>query len=311
MAADHGPASQVVRHESALGSWEMVRRPPPTALAGLVHGTYCGWSESMSPGPIRRELPTTKVPLIFNFGSPYRIGTPAGAIDDAALCDSFVAGLYDSFAETQATGPTLGVQVDLTPLGACRLLALPLAELSGRSVPIAVALGAGGDELVARLAEGRGWEARFRALDEALLRRLAGAPEPSPAVAWAWRRLADSGGTAAIGPLAAAAGWSQKHLIDRFRRQLGLAPKRLARILRFARFAEHLQGARVVRWVGLALDCGYYDQAHLIRDCRAFAGCTPRQLLARRLPDGGGWLGGATPDRESRDVRVRGEPSHA
>jgi hypothetical protein len=46
-----------------------------------------------------------------------------------------------------------------------------------------------------------------------------------------------------------------------------------------------------VDWTTLALDSGYYDQAHLIRDCHDFAGCTPRGLLARRLPEGG-WLGG-------------------
>jgi AraC-like DNA-binding protein len=269
----------------------MVRRPPAPALAGFVAGTYCGWSETMAPGPIRRELPTTKVPLIFNFGAPYRVGGPGAPIERADVQGSFVAGLYDCFAETQATGPTAGVQVDLTPLGAVRLLGVPMEELTGRSVALDEVLGRDGRTLLARLVEGRGWERRFALVDAALQARLARAPEPAAPVAWAWRRLEASGGTAAIAPLAAAVGWSQKHLIERFRRHLGMAPKRLARILRFARFAERLRTARRVQWTDLALDSGYYDQAHLIRDCRAFAGCTPRQLLRRRLP-GGGWLGG-------------------
>ncbi len=102
----------------------------------------------------------------------------------------------------------------------------------------------------------RGWEERFRIVDKALQARLARAPELAAPVAWAWQRLEASGGAAAIAPLAAAAGWSQKHLIERFRRHLGMAPKRLARILRFARFAERLQKARHVRWIDLALDSG-------------------------------------------------------
>jgi len=289
---------KVQRHESSLGTWEMVRRPPAAALAGLVDGTYCGWIEGGSggPGPIRRELPSTKIPLIFNLGGAgYRIGAPGDAIERAELHGSVVVGLYDQFAETQAAGPTLGMQVDLTPLGAFRLLGLPMSELYGRGAALADVLGQGGRALIAQLAAGRSWEARFRLLDEALLGRLAVARTPAAPVAWAWQRLEESGGRAAIAPLAAAAGWSQKHLIERFRQHVGVAPKRLARILRFSRFAERLRSAGAVQWAGLAFDSGYYDQAHLIRDCHAFAGCTPRQLVARRLPDGGGWLGGEQP----------------
>jgi AraC-like DNA-binding protein len=289
------PPSQVLRHESELGSWEMVRRAPAAPLAGLVEGTYCGWAETFSPGPIRRELPTTKVPLIFNFGAGYRVGSPGGTIELAELHGSFVAGLYESFAETQATGPTSGLQVDLTPLGALRLLSPPMSDLAGRGVALADVLGAGGQSLIERLAEtkdgGDGWEACFRILDEALLARLGAAAEPSAPVVWALRRLEASGGRTPIAPLAAAVGWSQKHLIERFRRCFGTTPKRLARIVRFSGFAERLGQASRVDWAGMALASGYYDQAHLIRDCRAFTGCTPRGLLARRLPEGG-WLGG-------------------
>jgi len=294
MASSPGDSSafQLLRHESGFGQWEMVRRAPAPALAGLVDGTYCGWTESMSPGPIRRELPSTKVPLIFNFGAGYRIGGPGSTIGAAEEHDSVAIGLYESFAETQAIGPTSGVQVDLTPLGAYQLLGLPMEELAGRGAPLADVLGAGGGPLIERLAERKSWEARFRLVDEALLARLARARPAAPPILWAWQCLAASGGNAAIAPLAAAAGWSQKHLIERFRRHVGVAPKRLARILRFSRFAERLRTAGRVEWAGFAVEAGYYDQAHLIRDCHAFAGCTPRQLLARRLPDGGGWLGG-------------------
>lgn len=290
-----GAAHSIERHETENGSWELVRRPPPAALAGIVDGLYCGWTESgtQGPGTIRRELPSTKIPLIFNFGAGYRVGAPGAPIEAAEVRGSFVVGLYDSFAETQATGPTLGVQVDLTPLGAFRLLGgLPMAELYGRAVALTDVLGRNGGALVERLPEERDWEARFRLLDETLLRRLADGPAPLAPVAFAWRRLMESGGTAAIAPLAEAAGWSQKHLIERFRQHVGVAPKRLARILRFSRFTARLGREAAVHWAGLAFESGYYDQAHLIRDCHAFAGCTPRELLARRLP-GGGWLGGA------------------
>jgi AraC-like DNA-binding protein len=75
---------------------------------------------------------------------------------------------------------------------------------------------------------------------------------------------------------------------------LGLPPKVIGRILRFDRVKRRLERADGHGLSEIALDCGYYDQAHLNRDFRAFAHATPTEFLARRLPDGGGVAGPAT-----------------
>jgi len=68
---------------------------------------------------------------------------------------------------------------------------------------------------------------------------------------------------------------------------VGLTPKTVARIVRFGRVAERLRLASGVRWSELALDTGYYDQSHLLRDFTDFAGTTPTTYRAQVLPDGG------------------------
>jgi len=81
---------------------------------------------------------------------------------------------------------------------------------------------------------------------------------------------------------------------------VGLPPKTVGRILRFDRVAQQLLEVDAPRLAEVAYDCGYYDQAHLNRDFRDFAGTTPGDYLTRRLPDGGGVTINSVQDEGSR-----------
>jgi AraC-like DNA-binding protein len=141
-----------------------------------------------------------------------------------------------------------------------------------------------------RLAELPGWPSRFALLDDVLLRRLDACPaRPDPEVAWAWRRLRSSAGGVGVQELADETGWSRRHLLTRFRTQVGLGPKTAGRVLRFQRAARLLAPASVydgdpagaVRSISdVAATCGYADHAHLVREFHALAGCTPTEYLA-------------------------------
>lgn len=63
-----------------------------------------------------------------------------------------------------------------------------------------------------------------------------------------------------------------------FRARAGVTPKRFARIERFRRLVRRLP--RRGSWAALALDAGYVDQAHMIREFRAFAGTSPARYRA-------------------------------
>jgi AraC-like DNA-binding protein len=163
-------------------------------------------------------------------------------------------------------------------------------EIAGRTLDIGELLGPEGRRLADALTDPQEgtdeWKRRFDLLDEFFLRRADAGPVPSGQVAWAWGRLVKTGGRAPIGGLADEVGWSRRHLIARFKQQVGLPPKTMARIIRFARLVRMIDAAGPVRWERLANECGYYDQAHLNRDFREFAGTTPTDFLARRIPGG-------------------------
>ncbi len=249
---------------------EMIHRAPHPALAPHLAGGYWGYREAR-PRPRRVEIAQSGIVLHVALG--------AGLAIDGAWRTSFVAGLYDAPVVLDHDGDQLGIQVNLTPLGARRLLARPLGDLARETVPIGDAAGRAADELGERLAGLPDWPARFAALDAFLLARLRDAPEPRPDVAYAWSRLSATGGRLPVGALCRELGCSRRHLAARVGQELGLAPKALARVLRFERAAADVRAGAPL--AGVAARRGYADQAHLTRDFRALAGMSPGAYRAQ------------------------------
>ena len=226
--------------------------------------------------PTRRlEGPGAEAILLFSFGEEWRIGDATAPERALTRRESFAAGLHDTSVITEHDGLAHGMQVSLTPAGAYALFRVPLHELAHRTVPVDDVLGSYGQRLTEWLADAPDWPARFARLESALAPRLLDSRRPTPGVAWAWRRLRDSRGRVRIGPLGAELGWSRKRLNARFRDEIGLSPKSLARLLRFEHAADLLKGADRPSLTQLAVRCGFYDQSHLTNEFRRITGVTP------------------------------------
>ena len=218
-----------------------------------------------------------------------------GAIgaDGAALPDAWIGGLSDTYTVV-SVGETYGsIDLKLDPLGAYALLGVPLSELGGACVSLADAFGPAGAWLAERLRGLSDWDSRFDVLEAFLLARMAAGPTPDPAVVWAWRRLCDTSGRIRVQALAGEIGCSRRYLLSRFREQVGLPPKTVARLLRFADVRRRIE-REPRRWSEIAYDAGYSDQSHLNREFRQLAGTTPSEFVARLMP-GGGLVGDGCP----------------
>jgi len=281
------PGRRVFRedHAAVWGSFKLARAEPAPHLRGYVT-RYTGWWERTAHAVRRTEVPAVEVPLILSFGPPTLVHDPSRPDAPPARVTSFMAGLYARAVTVGHEGEGDAVQVDLTPLGALRFLGMPLGELAHRSVELSDLLGREADRLVEALATAPGWEARFDLLDAAVTRRIAAGRPASPDVERAWARLVQSGGAARVDELAADLRCSRRHLSARFREELGLPPKALARVLRFQRALGLIRAGR--DWAPIAQACGYYDQPHLNREFRDLAGATPGEVRARLLPGDGG-----------------------
>jgi AraC-like DNA-binding protein len=275
-----------IDHCSEHGSWTLYRWQPPAALAPYVIEVQGYYEESAQP-VVRKELPSSVVPLILVIGPGFTLHDPNGRARPRTLGRSFIAGLHEVPVLVGSGGRAVCMQVDLTPVGAWRLLGVDMHDLAGQVIDLRDVLDIG-DELENSLADAKDWPARFALLEGILCRRILNGRQESPVVGTAFAAIARTNGRASIGGLAKTLGCSRKHLVTLFKREVGLPPKSVARLARFGHAIQHLQHGAFESLSDLAAACDYADQAHFNRDFRAFAGECPTTLLARVLQDGTG-----------------------
>ncbi|HEU0080081.1 MAG TPA: AraC family transcriptional regulator [Longimicrobiaceae bacterium] len=242
---------------------------PPPDLAGRLECVWTLRSEGRLPAAVlNRVLPDGCTDVIFDAGEP-----PPADTGPHHRLRSCVVGAMLRPAAVWMAGEVDLLGVRFRPGGAAALLPLPLAEITDAVVPLEEVWGALAGELESRVLEARGAE-RVRIVEEALRRRASGRAA-HPAVARASARIARSHGSVAVEALAAETGTSRRHLERLFAEQVGLSPKAAARVARFRRLCDLLRARPGAGWSRLALECGYHDQAHMIREFRGFAGLTP------------------------------------
>jgi AraC-like DNA-binding protein len=249
-----------------------IERAASGSLAGAVQG-YRGYHERAPVPRDRWETPSGDVILVLGMGDPFlaREHPDAGGLTGFT---SFVVGLHERPLHTRYVGVQCGVQVRLAPPAAAALLGVAMHELTNRVAGLADVAGRRGERWARMLAAAGSWPRRFALLDAILGERLRAGGGGHPITRRAWQELRRVDGDVSIGDLVAEAGCSHRHLTEVFRREVGLTPKRAARVLRYERAARSLRDSRI-DLAAVAAECGFADQSHLTREFRLCSGVTP------------------------------------
>lgn len=256
----------------AASAFEMSQHCPDGLLRGIV-SRITDYRETLRGHTRQRECASLAVPLVISFGEDFAIGLgrdPTGA----DRTGSFAAGLFAGPVVINSFGAASCVQIDFTPLGARRFFRLPMHELADRMVPLGDVLGNEGTALRERLGNAPSWRARIAIAERFVAQRILLGTAPSAPLRQAFERIETSGGTVSSSRLAQAAGWSRKHLAARFRDEIGIGPKAVARIVRINRAIGEARSA-AVGWADIAAGCGFADQAHMTREFQALVGVSP------------------------------------
>jgi AraC-like DNA-binding protein len=162
--------------------------------------------------------------------------------------------------------------------GAAPFFETPLDETRDELVDLEELWGRDGAVLRERVLEARTTDEMLRIVENALLARLGPANERDPAVTFAVRALEHG---ASVTQVTSRLDVLPKRFVRRFRDHIGLTPKRFARVRRLQRLLGAVALADDVHWAEVAMEHGYYDQAHLIHDFRELTGLTPTAYRPR------------------------------
>lgn len=200
-------------------------------------------------------------------------------IEEGRRGDVSVAGPRTQALFKNATGVARVVTLQFKPGWSAPLLGVAANELTDRIVPLETLWGPSGGDLCLELLAAPSLPDVIDRLAHALALRAHQAFEPASArLARHAVRLLEAD-EVRVDSVAERLGVTARHLRRAFTESVGIGPKEFARTVRLQRAMR--RAATSKDWARIAVDAGYYDQAHLIADFRQLVGLTPGAFMKR------------------------------
>ncbi len=232
-----------------------------------------GRSEPSAP---LRVLPDTCVELFVNFQDSEGLFPTKTAARIPGRC--FITSRMNQFMDVDTLGSGGFLTVCFHPGQAYPFFPMPMAEVTNQITDLGDLWGRVVAELEEQVEQAGDLSQRVAIVQRYLIARLRAQDKLDHTIGFCLAQLNQPNRPLSVEALAEKAGISNRQLLRRFNQCVGLSPKELARIQQFLHALEGLKGRPASSLTEIAYESGYYDQAHFIHACRAYAGLTPRQL---------------------------------
>jgi len=258
MSASLATVRGVLRPQLAQGAFQLERRLPSAVLADLVeHYWHVRWDLRGLPPQQQATLPHPSTHLVIE--------------GNAAT----IHGVHTGRFERRLEGLDFAFGIKFKPGGFHPFLKAPVSTLANRTLPAQAVFGADGQSLASRIASCATLDGMMAVAEDVLLAHL---PAPDPEVARAGTLVATIAGElgiTSVDRLTTATGIDKRALQRLFQKYVGIGPKWVIKRYRLHEAVARIQDGAPVDPVGLALELGYFDQAHFARDFRALVGLSP------------------------------------
>lgn len=259
-----GRSRGVLRRDALSGKFSVSRRSPAPELAHCIaHYWTVSWDLRGHAPHVQETLPHPNIYLVF---------------EDAKL---LIGGVSTSKFTRVLSGQSFAFGVKFTPGGFYPFLKSPAHTLTDRILPVDRIFGKDGVALEAALAASRDEEERVQTTERFFRLR---APGPDETVALAGRlveRILRETEIKTVDDLVRCTGIGKRTLQRTFNQYVGINPKWVIRRYRLHELIERIDSGERLNWPDLALELGYFDQAHLIHDFQAIVGHSPARYRER------------------------------
>jgi len=231
----------------------------------------CFWflkADSAESSRPQKILPDGCMEIVIHIGTPFRrIRNNASRTQDGAF---LVGQLTECFVlENNSSANVMGVR--FKPAGTATFMPFALSEIQNEEITLESLWGRAGRSLQDAVIHAKSDADRIRVIERFLMGRLQ--PERvDPRLGEAVRLIEHHRGRITVSDISASVGWSLRQLERQFLNRIGIGPKALIRTLRFQTLLQLALSGTTPNWASFAIDCGFFDQAHLIHEFKRFAG---------------------------------------
>jgi AraC-like DNA-binding protein len=226
------------------------------------------------PGKI---LPDGCMEIVIHIGTPFR------RVRDSVVqtqSKAFLVGQLTECFLTEQRGFVHVMGVRFTPPGAAAFMPFDLSDIQDEEVTVEELWDARGRSLQDAVTNANSDEERLRVVEDFMLRRFSGR-DFDDRLEEAVRIIQRNHAGTTVAGISKRVGLCERQLERQFMRKIGMSPKALLRTVRFQNLLQLARSGAGTDWASLAIDCGFSDQAHLIREFKRFSGEPPEMFLRR------------------------------
>ncbi|MEP7322334.1 MAG: helix-turn-helix transcriptional regulator [Saprospiraceae bacterium] len=229
-------------------------------------------------------LPNGVIELILNFGNKQKTLNPDTFKTDKYFKSFWVAGLQTKPIIIQSLTDTNLIGIRFLPGGAYPFFKFPISNITDKVLEA--------DWMKKELQELRNiinelsdHKKIVQTLQEYLWTKFDGSCLTNESVLYVANKLFFSDAEISISELVRKAGYSHKHFISLFKKQVGTSPKNLQRIMRLQQVIQLVKNKPDVKWIDILYQFPFYDAPHFANDFKELAGMTPEKYLSVRTFD--------------------------
>lgn len=256
-----------------------LERKPSKVLQKYIK---CIWiiehNETLPSSENERILPDGYTEIIVNFSDKFKCTIDGEK--ERFLTNVFVSGPFTKYLHLEATGKVGLLGIRFWPGMMYPFFGIPMNELANKYFDLSLVSKELSKEIEYSIFSSNEFEERFILVNSVLTKYLMRNLIPdNKAVEESINIIRYSDGLITVESLSEKVGLGARQLERLFNLYMGVSPKMFNRITRFQRIFRELEEHRINNWLVLALQCGYYDQAHFIKEFKQFSGMNPSSFF--------------------------------